>query len=241
MCIKGGYILQPRSIDESEVKNYPPHVREIWFYLLRKANFIDSKINGKIIKRGQLLTSYSDILEGLSWKVGYRKEVYKIHHAETTMKTLTKAKMITKARTTRGMIITICKYDYYQTPKNYDNQSENHNDNHNESHNDNHPISKKEKNVNNVNNKKIKLVKEKNSLTCIKDFKKDFISDTNYFKTKGYQLKVSENYLLSQARTFIKFQTTKNKEWKSLKDLRLNFILWFKKLQENREHGIINH
>ena len=55
MCIKGGYILQPRVIDESEVSKFPPHVREIWLYLLRKANFIDLQTNGKIIKRGQLL------------------------------------------------------------------------------------------------------------------------------------------------------------------------------------------
>lgn len=120
MNIKGGYILQPRSIDESGVAKLPPHVREIWLYLLRKANHSDTVISGTPINRGQLFTSYKDILEDLSWYVGYRKEGYKKHHCETAMRLLTKEGMIVTAKTTRGMIVTICKYDYYQNPKNYE-------------------------------------------------------------------------------------------------------------------------
>ncbi len=127
MKIKGGYILQPRIIDESEISRFPPHVREIWLYLLRKANHEDRIVHGTLIKRGQLKTSYKDILEDLSWFVGYRKESYKKHHCETAMKLLTKQRMVTTAKTTRGIIVTICKYDYYQNPKNYetDNESDN--------------------------------------------------------------------------------------------------------------------
>ena len=127
MKIKGGYILQPRIIDESETSRFPPHVREIWLYLLRKANHEDRIVHGTLIKRGQLKTSYKDILEDLSWFVGYRKESYKKHHCETAMKLLTKQQMITTAKTTRGMFVTICKYDHYQNPNNYetDNESDN--------------------------------------------------------------------------------------------------------------------
>lgn len=127
MHIKGGYILQPRIIDESKTSRFPPHVREIWLYLLRRANHEDRVVHGTLIKRGQLKTSYRDILEDLSWYVGYRKESYKKHHCETAMKLLTKQQMVTTAKTTRGMIVTICNYDYYQTPENYetDNESDN--------------------------------------------------------------------------------------------------------------------
>lgn len=124
MCIKGGYILQPRSIDESEVSKFPPHVREIWLYFLRKANHKDETVGGRLIKRGQLITSYSEIIEDLSWYVGYRKESYKRHHCETAMKLMKKAAMITTTKATHKMIVTICKYDVYQSPENYESYNE---------------------------------------------------------------------------------------------------------------------
>lgn len=121
--IKGGFILQPRQLDQSSISDYPPHVREIWLYLLRKANWKDYKIGDKTIKRGQLLTSYNQIISDLSWYVGYRKESYKKHHCETAMKLLTKENMVTTTKTTRGMIVTVCNYDYYQNPDNYETDS----------------------------------------------------------------------------------------------------------------------
>jgi hypothetical protein len=117
--IKGGYILQPRKIDDSEISNSPPHVREIWMYLIRKANHSENKH----LKRGQLFTSYSQIIKDLTWFVGYRKETYKKYHCEIAMKVLTRASMITTTKTTRGLIVTICNYDYYQDPKNYENDT----------------------------------------------------------------------------------------------------------------------
>lgn len=119
--IKGGYILQPRKLDESDIMNSPPHIREIWSYILRKANYYD---HGDI-KRGQLYTSYKQIINDLSWHIGYRKETYKKHHCEIAMKALTKKNMITTTKTTRGLIITICNYEYYQDPKNYECYNEN--------------------------------------------------------------------------------------------------------------------
>jgi uncharacterized protein (UPF0335 family) len=118
--IKGGYILQPRKIDESIISNSPPHVREIWLYLLRKANHKEKKISGKTIKRGQLFTSYSEIREALKWRIGYRTEKYTKTNCEVAMRVLTKEHMVNTAKSTRGMLITICNYDYYQNPNNYE-------------------------------------------------------------------------------------------------------------------------
>lgn len=132
MKIPGGYILQPRCIDNSFIAGAPPHVREIWSYLLRKANHQPRKASGKLLDRGQLWTSYAQIISDLSWKVGYRKESYKRHHIETAMKLLTAHTMITTTKTTRGMIVTVCKYDYYQSPKNYETDSETDNETDNE-------------------------------------------------------------------------------------------------------------
>lgn len=115
--IKGGYILQPRAIDQSSIAKSPPHVREIWMYILRRANHADCP--EQRLRRGQLRTSYREILADLSWTVGYRKESYKKTQCEIAMRVLTREGMITTAKSTRGMVITVCKYDYYQNPNHY--------------------------------------------------------------------------------------------------------------------------
>ncbi len=118
--IPGGYYIKARKIQESAIAHAPPHVREIWDWLIKEANF---KGNKKI-KRGQVLTRYDDIRDGLHWMVGYRKEQYSKSQCEIAMKWLTKHTMIRKTKTTRGLIVTILNYEQYQEPKNYENHIE---------------------------------------------------------------------------------------------------------------------
>lgn len=120
--IKGGYYLKARKSQEGWIAHAPPHVREIWDYFIHHANFKD---HGKI-KRGQLLTSYKDIQEGTHWMVGYRKEKYSKWQCEIAMKLLTKQHMVATTKTTRGMIVTVLNYEYYQNPENYENHNEHH-------------------------------------------------------------------------------------------------------------------
>jgi|ERR1035437_474534 hypothetical protein len=118
--IKGGYILQPRIIQESDISVAPPYVREIWGYLLREANCQDNKYNGHEIKRGQLFRSYDDIKEGTKWFIGWRKMTYNENQTKKAMKFLRDTQRITTTKELGGVMITVCKYDYYQSPKNYD-------------------------------------------------------------------------------------------------------------------------
>ena len=122
--IKGGYYIKARCIQESEIATAPPHIRETWDWLLKEANHSDNKR----IKRGSLLRTAKDIQEGLKWFVGYRTERYKISQCENSMKYLRKRKMITVTRTAGGSLITICNYDRYQDPKNYESRSESDNE-----------------------------------------------------------------------------------------------------------------
>lgn len=122
--IQGGYYLKARSIQNSEIAHCPPHIREIWDWLIKEANHKDCKTNGKIIMRGEVFCSYEDIIEGLSWYVGWRKTSYSRSDCETAMKWLRKATMITTRKTTRGMVISIVNYDKYQNPTNYENHTE---------------------------------------------------------------------------------------------------------------------
>lgn len=109
-----------RKIDTSPIAAAPPYAREIWFYLLRAANHKDNHI----CKRGQTIRRYADIQDALKWYVGYRKCVYTKAQCENAMKLLVKATMITKMRTTRGLLITICKYNFYQNPQSYESHNE---------------------------------------------------------------------------------------------------------------------
>lgn len=118
--IKGGYYMKARCIQNSEIAIMPPYVREIWDWLLKEANHTDRKVNGIVIKRGQLIRTFKDIQRELHWMIGWRKMTYKKWQCEKAMKFLRERAMITTMKTTRGMFITICNYEYYQNPKNYE-------------------------------------------------------------------------------------------------------------------------
>lgn len=128
--IQRGYYIKARKIQQSEIAHAPPHVREIWDLFLMRANH-SSNDTGKL-QRGQLFITYQEIREALSWKVGYRKMRYSRSQCENAMKWLRKATMITTSKTTRGMIVTVCNYDFYQNPKNYESHTESHIGNYND-------------------------------------------------------------------------------------------------------------
>ncbi len=115
-----GYYIKARCIQESEIAHAPPHVREIWDWLLKEANHKDKRIDGTMIKRGQCVRTIKDMQEGLCWYVGYRKQKYSKSQCEFALKWLRKRGMIKTTKTTRGMVVTICKYNIYQDPKNYE-------------------------------------------------------------------------------------------------------------------------
>lgn len=118
--IKGGYYIKARCIQNSEISSAPPHVREIWDWLIKEANFQENTLHGITLKRGQCLTDYKSIIEGLTWYVGYRKCGYSKGNCETALKWLRKRNMIQTMKTTRGIVVTICKYECYQSPENYE-------------------------------------------------------------------------------------------------------------------------
>nr|DAM07020.1 MAG TPA: replisome organizer [Caudoviricetes sp.] len=129
--IPGGYILLSRKLIESEIWRKPPLYLKVWIYLLSKAQHSDYKS----LKRGQLWTTYEEIMDGCAWRVGARlekpnkDEIYRIltflrKPDEGGHERDTKATAITTTKATRGMLIIIENYDYYQTHSNYENDSE---------------------------------------------------------------------------------------------------------------------
>lgn len=117
--ISEGYTIESRGIRKSDISKAPPCVRETYRLLIREANSADNKYGGHTIKRGQLFRDYKTIREDLSWFVGYRKEMYSENQMKKAMKFLRDTGRITTTKQLGGVLITVCNYDYYQNPKNY--------------------------------------------------------------------------------------------------------------------------
>ena len=120
MKIDNGYILQPRKIEKSEIMQMPPVTRELWFYLIRNVQHKDYKK----LKRGQGYFRLNDIQEDLSWMVGYRKEKYSKPQLTKSLRRLREGNMIETTKATHGILVTICKYNVYQDPNNYEGNDE---------------------------------------------------------------------------------------------------------------------
>lgn len=129
--MKSGYIIESRSILDSDIWNKPPLYFKVWHYLLLNAQHTEYKG----LKRGQLYTSIPKIQEAMSYHVGFRKvipsksEIHRIiewlrtPHERDYESDANRAMIIT-TKATHGMIITICNYNDYQDPKNYERNNE---------------------------------------------------------------------------------------------------------------------
>lgn len=120
--IPGGYVLQPRKLDDSETMKAPPIVRELFQYIIRKVNHEDSGS----YKRGQGFFNLGDIQEDLCWYVGYRKMKYSKPQLTKSIRRLCGSNTLATMKATRGLYITVLNYDEYQNPKNYESNDEGH-------------------------------------------------------------------------------------------------------------------
>lgn len=126
-----GYILESRTILESEIWSKPPLYFKVWHYLLLRAQYKDYKG----LKRGQLITSIAEIREACSYHVGYRKvtpsktEIWNIleflrNPREGYSEGDNEGNMIRTTKTTRGLLVTICNFNVYQDPNFYEGNNE---------------------------------------------------------------------------------------------------------------------
>lgn len=178
--IDGGFLIIPRKVVDGPIAHLPPHYREIYFWLLCRANFKDHQTNGKIIARGQLLCSYKEIAEGLHWYVGYRKLSYEKHHVEKAMMMLTKERLVATAKTTRGMIVTILNYEEMQDIKSYESDS----DSDNKATIKRHDKETKE----NKRNIVVENAEQQNQISCLAEKLKSIVSTRENIKVTGHKL-----------------------------------------------------
>lgn len=125
----------------------------VFMHCLLKANYVDKKHRGTIVKRGEFLTSY----EVLSFEL--KLTVQKVR---TSLTNLELTKEITRKSTSKGTKISICNYDTYQLHDSEDNKPVNNQiTNDQQSNNNQITTTKKEKNLKEVIKKKSIVVRKK--------------------------------------------------------------------------------
>ena len=107
-----GWVKLHRKFYDSDISRMPPHFREVWLYLLANANH--KADNAAKIQRGQLYRTYDQIANDLAWYEGFIKNRYTKNQIRSAMVWLRENAMVSTRKTTRGNLITICKYDSYQ-------------------------------------------------------------------------------------------------------------------------------
>jgi len=83
-----------------------PYTLAFWIHLLLEANWEDREWHGMVVKRGSLVASISSLA---------KKSGLSIQQARTAIKRLEANKQITREPTNQYTLITICKYDDYQS------------------------------------------------------------------------------------------------------------------------------
>lgn len=102
--IPSGFILLHRKITEWEwYKN--PNTFRVFLHLLLKANYTDSRFEGQLIKRGQIVTSLPKLAE---------ETQQTIQQVRTALNHLKSTGEITDVATTQYRVISIVRYDQYQ-------------------------------------------------------------------------------------------------------------------------------
>ncbi|WP_111682191.1 hypothetical protein [Winogradskyella tangerina] len=147
-----GHIILHRDIMEWEWYQ-SPNVFRVYIHLLIKANFKNKKWQGKLIKRGQLITSIGHLASEL---------MISAQSIRTSLFKLSDSNAIVLKPTNRFTLITIVNYDNYQTAKSYSNKQNNTQLTNNQHSNNKQSTTTKERNKNNKANKeKIELRRKK--------------------------------------------------------------------------------
>lgn len=208
----------------------------IFIHLLLSANHKEKKWQGITIKRGQVLTGR----KSLSYELGLSEQVVR-----AGLKKLIRTNEITIKPTNKYSIITICKYDSYQSGSDDSNQQNNQESNQEEA------IKQPSNNqqvttTNNVNNdKKEKNVKKDKNITLHTRCKGVFMS---FYKDKfntEYYWKAMDGKHLNQLTSAIKLKMKEVKIEPTEDEIYNNFSLFLKKIKDewvlkNLSMSIIN-
>lgn len=184
-----GYVMLHRQILEWEWYQCP-NASRVFFHLILTANYTDKKWQGVVIKRGQLITSNFNLASQLGLKV---------QPVRTALKKLKSSGNIDVKTTNRYSLVTIIKYDHWQSSSLFSNKQTNIPAT-NKKHSTNNPLTTTKK-VKNINKEKIEFRME--------NFKKQVFEHTQY---SNKILLLFFNYwteLDSKSRSIMRFENNK--------------------------------
>jgi hypothetical protein len=111
--IKGGATIWARQTIDSDVFYWRPDKWfKIWFFIVSKVNHKDTKL----FKRGSNFMTYEEIS---SHTKASKDQI------DGFIRYSKKNEMLTTKKTTRGMVVCVLKYNYFQDLDNYKNDTEN--------------------------------------------------------------------------------------------------------------------
>ena len=104
----------------SEVYRSTPVVRELFIWLLLNVGWQtkDTEKDDVGVGRGEWKGTLDDIRKGLSWKSGYRTEMYTKAQIQRALVKLNGYNTVEYTGDTRGISVKVCKYDTYQGSRN---------------------------------------------------------------------------------------------------------------------------
>jgi hypothetical protein len=114
--IRGGYIIFARRFIEL-LADMPLLDRALWVWLYCKANHKDYA--GGLV-RGELLTTIDEMRQAMRYRCGYTFRKPGRMVIWRSLERYRNNDMIVTRKTTRGLIITIRNYDFYQDPAYYE-------------------------------------------------------------------------------------------------------------------------
>jgi len=116
-----GYFLITRKLFDSSIWRDSPHLLKLFIYLVGMArhNTKPKKFNGFEIKRGELVTSLSDISDNNEFTKRGHIRKWSRQRVSRMLKKLTDGGYITMLADTYGTHIKVINYNTYQDPKTY--------------------------------------------------------------------------------------------------------------------------
>lgn len=132
----GGGFMVARKIFTSEIWSKDPLYLKLWLWIIGRANWKDYEKNGHIYKRGEVVTSYREIIDALTYFHNKRKTAPTIKKVRILLHWLESEDMIcinplhsgrcragadptTHTRAYLGIKIIVVNYDIYQDSENY--------------------------------------------------------------------------------------------------------------------------
>lgn len=226
-----GHIKLDRKILEWEWYK-DANVSRVFIHLLLTANHKDGRWKGIELKRGQVVTGRLELSKGV------RLSEMQIRYCLNKLKTTNE---ITIKVTNKFSIITICKYDVYQSFKNENNQQGNQQITQPVT--NNYPTSNQQVTTNNNDNndKEGNKAKEEGVFSIFENPKLWDSEKQTFFNAGDWifkfctDKKISVDLFDEQAKEFISDIELKG-DFKSVKEIRSHFTSWFNKKRENGFH-----